>query len=248
MQFKEITSLTAENLLSPELQEILEYGKNIRRFTGDDLPKDVVIDNVYQHTLRCFQIALGLDIDADEKEALCKILLIHDLPEIESLRRLGLTADLTTPEKKANPERAREVALLETAVASEIFTPENMALYEEFEEAANYLKHGRGEIPSIGALAKLIDFVDPNLVLHGALSSWALSDNYSEDMLASGRSLSYAVFNNPVFAFRFSQVEDETIRAVGLNLLDYHLFKIREFWDVVFNTKHLVPAELDEEL
>ncbi len=243
-----LLEIEANRLLRPELRGILDKGKRINRFTGDDLPQDVVFDNVRDHILRCFDIAKSLAINQESQILLQKMILIHDLPEIENLFRLNLTADITAPVKKSNPDLAREVEEKEELVAREIFSEDEYLLYKMFEDGSNYFKKPNlnKEFCEIGALAKLIDTVDPDLVLHRSLSEWAKTENYNPDILKSGMSLSYAFTHGISMMVYFNRASDSELRLTGLNLMDNHFKEIRMMWNLVTDLDIPLPDEIEE--
>lgn len=241
----DLLSEEAGKVLRPELFAILVKGKSVIRFTGPDIPKGAITDNVCYHSLRCFDIASRLGVPK-----LPLMMSIHDLPEIENLMRHGLHADMTAPEKKANPEKAKMVAAAETQVAIESLTPAEYHLYEEFEKGANYLKDpyvcpDNTTIPTLGVLGKIIDTVDACWVAHSSLAQWAKNPHHDiKEIQSDSLMFPYIYLNN--FAVFANHIQDETLRSEGLELI-FELFgKLHRVWDDVFNSVGQIPESIEE--
>lgn len=247
----ELFTLIPENniLIIPDtlrlpLKESLLLGKNISRFTGDDLPPHVINDNVHDHTLRLYHLASQLHLSPQLVSEIKTTVLIHDLPEIISLIHLGRISDLTAPEKSKDPILAQKVATEEIKIAYEIFTDQEMSYYQQLETASMFVSGQELVITPTGIFSKILDSLDANITLHHQLSLWAQSDNYNPNLLKPERSLTYC----------FRQYLDLTPRLhqhsyLGTDNLDHiykllegQIFFIRQCWNHVPQTN--IPPEI----
>lgn len=238
----ELFSLIPENSspnipaeLRPPLRESLLLGKNIHRFTGDDLPSNLIKDNVHDHTLRLYKIANSLPLSPQLVTEIKTTVLIHDLPEIISLMSHGLTADLTAPEKAKNQTLANKVALQETKVASQIFNLHEMNLYEQFETASKFATGHEVTITPTGIIAKILDSLDANITLHHQLSLWAQSAACDLTLLKPERSLTYCFRQYLDLTPRLNQHTylDPTNLNLICGLLEEQIHLIRQYWRTV---------------
>lgn len=243
--FPESQPLVIPDSLRPALKESLLLGKNIHRFTGDDLPPQVVKDNVHDHTLRLHQLATTLPFPHQIISEIKTTVLIHDIPEIICLIQHDRNRDLTAPEKAKDPILAQQIATEETRVAFEIFTDQEMTLYEQFENASKFVSGQELTITQVGIFSKILDSLDANITLHHQLSHWAQSDACNLSLLRPGQSLTYCFRQYLDLTSRLhssnSQIEQSDLDLL-LNLLEQQIFYIRQYWQHVPTSN--IPLEI----
>ena len=153
--------------LEPILLPILCMGKKIRRHVYENYDEGVIKDNVYGHIRRSIALAKALPLPEEIKTEVVKTFLLHDLPEVSVLTERRLDHDLTAPEKKANPDLAEEVEKAELQKAKEIFTTDELKLFDDFEDVGSFIK-GKSEEKAVhpsALIAYIIDKIDANILM-----------------------------------------------------------------------------------
>ena len=235
-------------LLRPGLQRILEAGKAVKRFTGNDLPPGVVIDDVYSHTIRTYRLADLLPLEEDVKLPVKRTVLLHDLPEIYSALISGKNRDITAPEKENNPQLERKVAENEKRTARIIFNEDELVLYLHFESADRYLKGElvpKRTVSTVGMISRIIDRVEAHLTLHYQLSEWALSDSYNMSQIVPDISLTFAFREYAMIMKKIGEANllKETAE-VCTRLVTSQLEIVKSLWRQVDGLGREIPDEL----
>jgi hypothetical protein len=125
-----------------------------------------IIDDGLAHTMRTAKKPFLLpNFSRGAQIHISDMLQIHDAPEY------GKPHDMTTIEKYKNPKLAGKVALEELTRAQEMFTPEDFALYLEYEKAKPILENKVDLTDETTAtpeaiIAKIIDVVDGDMNFH----------------------------------------------------------------------------------
>lgn len=236
--------------IRPELQEILQQSKKIRRFTGDDLPKDVVIDNVFDHTERCCKLADSLPLDKNLKSKVKKTLLLHDLPEVVNAIKLGVDYDPTAPQKEQNPGLEEQIARGERETARQIFLEEEFLLTEVFENSGNFLNSkNEEEISEVGLIAYVIDKIEANITLHHSLARWVLSEHYDPAKINPHRSLTFLFRQYKIFWENLNKIQPTIPAATTCKLLlATQMEYIRMLWSQIDSEGHMIPDSLKQYL
>ena len=229
--------------MRPPIKDTLERAILIKRFNGDDLPQNVVLDEVYSHTLRTAEIARVQDLGTEVEFTL----LIHDLPEVANALKKGQQCDVTSVDKEKDPTLEITIADEEYEAAKSLLNIDELALYEAFEEAGRYLKGEAADkrvLTGAAVLAQVVDKIDANLTLHTHLSNWAFSQDYNPNLILPNRSLTYAFRQYVQFSSILRRDYGPTSR-VALSLLKDHLIVIRNLWKSCRTKGAIVPGEIE---
>ncbi len=239
-----------ERILRKSLLTILRSGIKVQRFTGDDLPKGVVIDNVYLHTLRLFSMAWNLPLSESIRDKVVETVLIHDLPEIFTVLMQGGDSDTTAIQKEADLQLEEKVANRKMRAARILFDRRELELYQEFEKAWRLFRGEAEEaVPSTASvLAALVDTIDANLTLHRSLSCWASSSDYNPDKIHPDRSLTFAFRHFQLTSKILSRRANEPAKTVGTSILNYQMQIIRCLWRLPQSRGVILPTSLLKEL
>lgn len=215
------------------LQQMLVKAKRIKRFTGNDLPSDVVKDNVYCHTIRAIALSENLSLPSNIMQTVQYMVLIHDMPEVQNLINIGRDRDVTAPEKELDPDLESRVSKMEFEVAKEILTSYEYLLYHSFEKAGEFLKTGNletSEFIEAGIFAQLLDKIDANLTLHRYLSVWFRSIDYNPDKIISSQSLTFYKRQYASFIKNLSMVSKSIYFNQYINLLNLQNSYVNNLW------------------
>lgn len=219
--------------LRPEIKDILINSDKIKRFTGTDIPDGVITDSVFTHTKRCLSLANEIPINFYNKSILKLTLILHDLPEVTNLLKEGKLSDTTSPEKESNLSLDNEIASKEMQIAKTIFNPQELFLYECFEESGNFLKNKSYNIKyltGVAVLAQLIDKIDANLTLHINLSKWANTEDPYLNTIKIEKSLTYAFRQYDKFMPRLNILENDNLKFFAISLLRSQIDIINRLW------------------
>lgn len=241
MKIESISSLYSDRFVEAQyipsnirFQDMLAKAKLIKRFTGNDLPAEVVCDTVYTHTLRAIALSESINISELILQRVQYTVLIHDFPEVQNLINMGRDRDVTSLEKELDPDLEAKVAEMELEVAKEILSYEEFNLYLEFEDAGNFLKTGRiadsKRITAIGIFSQLLDKIDANLTLHRYLSRWFRSSDYDPSKIIPEQSLTFYTRQYQYFVSNLNMLSNSIYFNDYINLLNLQNQYIESLW------------------
>ncbi len=138
--------------------------KSVRRYVFPGFP-DAIIDNLEGHILRTTKRALMLeDLSFSDREQIADIMQIHDVGEIGSI------ADMTTVNKKLDPEGALKLAHTEEKRAKKLLSSDDYKIWLQYESAKPLLEGKldprNTEVNPAAIMAKLVDVSDCETVFH----------------------------------------------------------------------------------
>ncbi len=169
-----LSVVSAPEVVIPEdLWGLVSLTEKIPRFIDPSYPEGVFLDNVLAHNIRCCQKAMAMELPPGiRRDLLFRILMLHDLPEIE-------VGDEISPVKDGVSAVVDRFAEKEEQFAARHFSATDQQLFAEFEKANQYFRGKRAVVADIiseALIARLIDITDGNTVYHYFLSAWVGSE------------------------------------------------------------------------
>jgi len=216
------------------LQDLLIKARLIKRFTGNDLPSEVVQDNVFSHTMRTLLLSEIVNLPEQLLNNVRHTLLIHDLPEVQNLLNIGRDRDVTAPEKELDPDLEEKIAQMELSVARNILTTDEYNLYINFEEAGKFLKTGiydLEKVTEVAIFAQLFDKIDANLTLHRYISQWFRSAEYDPSKIVPEQSLTFYTRQYQMFSKSLYSVSHLKYLNQFIDLLNLQNKYISSLWE-----------------
>ena len=244
-------NLLAEDILRPELFELLQESVQIQRFVGLGLP-DYAIEgeNVHRHTLRLACRVCTLPLTDTERSEYLLTLLIHDLPETKTLIDSGESADTTATIKSTDAGLELNVEYDEMVAAHKIFTSEELGCYEEFDLASRFLKSKETNLlpTDMALLCKILDKVDADLFFHLAARQAALQNHRDlGNLWGKAQELAFKQYGE--YSDRLRTLEDTNLATTAVicqSLLDTCMIVIIQIWSKV--PKQKIPRVIQENI
>lgn len=203
--------------------------ENVARFQFKEYPKDVIIDNTRNHTLRCINLANTFDFGI-AKDTIIRTLWIHDIPEL-------ITNDITVVEKYRKENSEKKFEIDELKAAKELLSENDQLLLGKFNNANNFLK-GNTVVDSDTSfidfiIAKIIDNSEGNLTFHYYISKWVASDTYNGKLLPPTDSLKHSFVTNIKFMDKIKKELPKEQSEILIKFIELVLETITGFWNKV---------------
>lgn len=212
-----------------DIAEKINSLENVARFQFKEYPKDVIIDNTRNHTLRCINLANTVDFGIS-KDTILRTLWIHDIPEL-------ITNDITVVEKYRKENAEKKFEIDELKAAKELLSKDDQLLLEKFNHANNFLK-GNTVVDADTSfidfiIAKIIDNSEGNLTFHYYISKWVASDTYDEKLLPPIDSLKHSFVTNIKFIDKIKKELPKEQNEMLIKFIELVLETITRFWNEV---------------
>jgi len=224
-----------------DIAGLVRQMRGIFRFVDAKYPPGIFDDNDALHTKRLVAMAEGtMGIKGVSLERLTRMLWIHDIPELEA-------GDIIAPVKAQN---SSAVAEQERRSAVRLLKPDDLALFDDFNQAGRFLKEddcpSEGVSPE-GLVANVMDKIDGNMYFHFALARW-VSAGVGEREIPSRTALAYTFGQRELFLKHLKAVEARIPDVVGIcrYLLDYQIAYVVGVWNGVVEAKR--PLVINNQL
>lgn len=199
------------------LDKYLEDTPKVIRYNDERYPKGMIEDSLCQHINRLRLYVPQLPFPKETLEKMDRIFLVHDLPET-------ITGDVTTVIKQERDLTGKD----EHEVAQEIFSPKDLEIFENFEQAGDYLKGQTITKPdNLSTITFIIDFIDGSVYFHQKVAKWIKNGNSTTPQDSA---LIYT-FNHIIsYRKKIQQLPDENTRTLCLELMQNTVDYIESLW------------------